>query len=1692
MSDSSSSNDEDEETASPTQHRPVQAGQRVAHKPNAIVAASRRQIAPLSRTAARKPQRSKYTQSSGDESSNSDDDSRSRPSTRRQGASVSYKENSAEETGSEDLVEVEWGQEAVAAAVESENAETIERIIDTRMGRKGATGPPTTVYTIEENGDPNANFCPIREPDKAEQQFLIKWLGWSHIHNTWESEQTLRDQKVKGLKKLENYLKRDDEIRVWKARASPEDVEYYECQQELQQELLSSYMAVERIIAENRKAESEHPDYFIKWESLPYSDATWEDGALIVKKYQTKIREFREREDSKRTPSKLCRALKFRPKFTPLKEQPDFIGGDAACILRDYQLNGLNWMVHAWCKENSVILADEMGLGKTIQTISFLNYLFHAQQLYGPFLVVVPLSTMAAWQKEFAQWAPNINVVTYIGDMTSRDLLRQYEWCHPGNKRLKFNALLTTYEILLKDKSFLGAVSWACLMVDEAHRLKNEDSLLYKSLKEFDTNHRLLITGTPLQNSLKELWALLHFIMPDKFPTWELFEEEHGNAEQKGYSRLHKQLEPYILRRVKKDVEKSLPAKVEQILRVDMSSLQKQYYKWILTKNYTALRKGNKGSASTFVNIVMELKKCCNHAFLTKPQENERRYGASATEQLQQLIRGSGKLVLLDKLLVRLRETGHRVLIFSQMVRMLDLIAEYLQLRHFPFQRLDGGIKGELRRKAMEHFNAEGSQDFCFLLSTRAGGLGINLATADTVIIFDSDWNPQNDLQAQARAHRIGQKNQVNIYRLVTKASVEEDIVERAKRKMVLDHLVIQRMDTTGRTVLDRKTNNPSNSTPFNKEELNAILKFGAEELFKDDEDGEDEPACDIDEILRRAETRDEPAPQMGDELLSAFKVASFTIDEEEPVSMNPTRHKPTDNDDENRAWDEIIPENVRKKIDQEQREKEMADLYLPPRRGRGQQQGADGKSALEEGRSRRNQQEEESEASEEGSDGEDRPRKRGRPRVNGRESVKGFSDAEIRRFLKSFRKFASPLDRLEAVAGDAELQEKPLSDLKKLGELILARCQEALESQKSGKDTPAEVADDGMTPGGRKKRERGPSLKISNVSVNAKTIMTSLQELEPLSKLLPANVEERKRWYLPTKLRDPHWDIDWANDDDSRLLCAIYEYGMGSWEAMKMDPNSGLSEKILPDGQDAKPQAKHLQNRADYLLKVMAKLYDAQQLGKPTKPKRQRKAKPVSKSLIGETEDISSGDDFTLNSPSPSNSTRRPSASKAPKGGKVKTEDEDSHVEARTEDERLVPPCRLITDVKEGRKKDSVAKKDKKVKKKDAGPMHFTANSVPRAVEIIGELDPSIFNECKEKMRPVKKSLKALDNPPQSMSDVEQVQHTQQCLLHIGEHIDKCLAAIQDPERNRVWRNNLWYFVSKFTEFDAKKLFKLYRNATKKQEKGNEEGEKTTKTRDKEGRTKDKNKDKSRVKEENRTSSYNIPNKRRHEAEEAQPHLPNKRPYNGATIVDSWTDKTNDHERERGRGPTLSPTDRREQFASDSERERDRRDRDRERGRDRERDRPPVVGAYSRPPPPPLLGATNYNPHADSRDRDRERDRWMGVPREERYTTDRRDGYSRSHVSGVGASAFARSDRDPRDHRERDYRPPAVDKRGYPNGPAAGSYSGSHYNDFDPPPNYPRGVPSSGYADWRGSKDREYRREFSDRRPTLPPPNGS
>ncbi|XP_055613161.1 chromodomain-helicase-DNA-binding protein 1-like [Uranotaenia lowii] len=1376
---------------------------------------------PKAKSAAAKKKRAAY-------SSDDDSDDHSRQGRSRRATAVSYKEVSGDEpTDSDDLLEVDQEAEeaAAAAAIEDEKTETIERIIGQRIGKKGASGAVTTVYAIDENGDPNEGVD-VTDEKETEPQYLIKWTGWSYIHCTWESEETLKDQKVKGMKKLENYIKREKDIEYWrKYQAGPEDIDYYECQQELQQDLLKSYYNVERVIAQVEKPEG-GKDYLCKWESLPYADATWEDAGLIAKKWLPKIEAFHEREESRRTPSKHCKALRNRPKFHHLKSQPEYLGEERGLKLRDYQMDGLNWLILTWCKENSVILADEMGLGKTIQTICFLYYLYKAQQLYGPFLCVVPLSTMTAWQREFAIWAPDMNVVTYLGDVASREILRQYEWCFDNSKRFKFNAILTTYEILLKDKTFLGGVSWAALLVDEAHRLKNDDSLLYKALEEFDTNYRLLITGTPLQNSLKELWALLHFIMPQTFDSWDLFERNYGNTtNDKSYTKLHKELEPYILRRVKKDVEKSLPAKVEQILRVEMTSIQRQYYRWILTKNFDALRKGLKGSAGTFLNIVIELKKCCNHALLTRPDEFETQT-SNQDDRMVQLLKGSGKLVLLDKLLCRLKETGHRVLIFSQMVRMLDILAEYLQKRHFSFQRLDGSIKGEIRKQALDHFNAEGSTDFCFLLSTRAGGLGINLATADTVIIFDSDWNPQNDLQAQARAHRIGQKNQVNIYRLVTARSVEEDIVERAKKKMVLDHLVIQRMDTTGRTVLD-KNGGSNTSNPFNKDELSAILKFGAEELFKEDEGGENDLVCDIDEILKRAETRDEAPEMPGDELLSAFNVTTFDFDEEKETQnaiRRPMKGGPSaaEQDNDTKDWDDIIPQDLREKVEAEERDKELNELYLPPRRKTLQQLNQANEEGTGSGKKRKKQQTEEdsddgSDASDEGKAGGKKASSRGRP--SNKEKITGFTDTELRRFIKAYKKFPAPLKRLEAIAMDAELQEKPLSELKRVGELLHERCVQFMEHSKENEDKEKNSADD--------KTKKGPrsafSIKFGGVSFNVKTLLQCVEELQPLDEFLPVDPDERAKWVLNIKTRPANFDCPWVSEDDSNLLRGIYQLGIGSWEAMKLEDSLNLGDKILLNDVTKKPQAKHLQSRAEYLLKIIRKNLELKK-GMNKKPRKQRKPRGEGKALSAAIvhsptaspsrtvkDEMDIGNDAS--SASEDKRTATPASSKHKKASESDSiHDHDTNSNGPKESSKS-------TKEKKERKKKEKAKPTKKEKKKDVDPLHIASDNEPGALNVISELDPKVFNECKEKMRPVKKALMTLGNPDETLPPQEQVNQTRSCLLAIGNHIGQCLSAYKSQEKIKEWRSNLWNFVSKFTEFDAKKLFKIYKHALKRSE---------------------------------------------------------------------------------------------------------------------------------------------------------------------------------------------------------------------------------------------------------------------------------
>nr|XP_048723782.1 chromodomain-helicase-DNA-binding protein 2 isoform X6 [Caretta caretta] len=1313
-----------------------------------------------------KPQRGKRRKkqdSSEDEDDDEDDETPKRQTRRRAAKNVSYKEDDDFETDSDDLIEM-TGE---GTDEQQDNSETIEKVMDVRVGKKGATGASTTVYETEANGNPSADFDP--EKDEGEVQYLIKWKSWSYIHSTWESEESLQQQKVKGLKKLENFKKKEDEIKQWLAKVTPEDVEYFSCQQELAAELNKQYQIVERVIAvktnksamghsefpaHSRKLSSNEPEYLCKWMGLPYAECSWEDEALISKKFQHCIDSFNHRNNSKTIPTRDCKVLKQRPRFVALKKQPSYIGGENL-ELRDYQLEGLNWLAHSWCKNNSVILADEMGLGKTIQTISFLSYLFYQHQLYGPFLIVVPLSTLTSWQREFEIWAPEINVVVYIGDMMSRNTIREYEWIHSQTKRLKFNALITTYEILLKDKTVLGSINWAFLGVDEAHRLKNDDSLLYKTLLDFKSNHRLLITGTPLQNSLKELWSLLHFIMPEK---------------------------------------------------------------WILTRNYKALSKGTRGSTSGFLNIVMELKKCCNHCYLIKPpEENERETGM---EMLMSLIRSSGKLILLDKLLTRLRERGNRVLIFSQMVRMLDILAEYLAIKHYPFQRLDGSIKGEIRKQALDHFNAEGSEDFCFLLSTRAGGLGINLASADTVVIFDSDWNPQNDLQAQARAHRIGQKKQVNIYRLVTKGTVEEEIIERAKKKMVLDHLVIQRMDTTGRTVLDNNSGR-SNSNPFNKEELTAILKFGAEDLFKEIEGEESEPQeMDIDEILRLAETREnEVSSSATDELLSQFKVANFATMEEEETELDERSQ---------RDWDDIIPEEQRKKVEEEERQKELEEIYMLPRIRSSTKKAQANDSDSDAESKRRIQRSSGSESETDDTDDDKRPKRRGRPRSVRKDTVEGFTDAEIRRFIKAYKKFGLPLERLECIARDAELVDKSIADLKRLGELIHNSCVSAMqEYEEQLKENPGE----GKGPGKR----RGPTLKISGVQVNVKSIIQHEEEFEMLHKSIPKDPEEKRKYCLTCRVKAAHFDVDWGVEDDSRLLLGIYEHGYGNWELIKTDPELKLTDKILPVETDKKPQGKQLQTRVDYLLKLLKKDLEKKETVKDGEETKLKKRKPrVKKENKAPKVKDEHGND--LSSPRHSDNqseegeVKEDGLEKSPvkKKQKKKENKENKEKQSTTKKEKEGEKEKKKTKDKKEKAKGSETKSGSKGKRSQ-GPVHITAGSepIPIGEDEDDDLDQETFSICKERMRPVKKALKQLDKPDKGLTVQEQLEHTRNCLLKIGDRISECLKAYSDQEHIKLWRRNLWIFVSKFTEFDARKLHKLYKMAHKKRSQEEEQEQK-------------------------------------------------------------------------------------------------------------------------------------------------------------------------------------------------------------------------------------------------------------------------
>nr|XP_046198490.1 chromodomain-helicase-DNA-binding protein 5-like isoform X4 [Oncorhynchus gorbuscha] len=782
----------------------------------------------------------------------------------------------------------------------------------------------------------------VKPPLKGhpERELFVKWAGLSYWHCSWVSELQL---ELYHAVMYRNYQRKNDmdepppydygsgEEELNNEKRKSKDPEYAAMEERFYRYgIKPEWMVIHRILNHSYDKDGD-VHYLIKWRDLPYDQCTWEVDDFDVPEYHNAKHSYwdhreqmigddqrplvvrkgkKGKEEEKRREREIPPNAPIIDPTIKFEHQPWYINATGG-TLHPYQLEGLNWLRFSWAQGTDTILADEMGLGKTVQTIVFLYSLYKEGHSKGPYLVSAPLSTIINWEREFEMWAPDFYVVTYTGDKESRAVIRENEFTFEdsvvktGRKvfrmkkdtAIKFHVLLTSYELITIDQTILGSINWACLVVDEAHRLKNNQSKFFRILNGYKIYYKLLLTGTPLQNNLEELFHLLNFLTPERFNNLEGFLEEFADiSKEDQIKKLHDLLGPHMLRRLKADVFKNMPSKTELIVRVELSPMQKKYYKFILTRNFEALNSKGGGNQVSLLNIMMDLKKCCNHPYLFPVAAVEAPVLPNGSYDGNQLVKSSGKLTLLQKMLKKLKDEGHRVLIFSQMTKMLDLLEDFLEYEGYKYERIDGGITGGLRQEAIDRFNAPGAQQFCFLLSTRAGGLGINLATADTVIIYDSDWNPHNDIQAFSRAHRIGQNKKVMIYRFVTRASVEERITQVAKRKMMLTHLVV-------RPGLGSKTGSMS------KQELDDILKFGTEELFKDEmeaaaramgshqklcknngdiKDGDEGSVIHYDDnaiskLLDRSQNATEDTEiQNMNEYLSSFKVAQYVVKDED------------------------------------------------------------------------------------------------------------------------------------------------------------------------------------------------------------------------------------------------------------------------------------------------------------------------------------------------------------------------------------------------------------------------------------------------------------------------------------------------------------------------------------------------------------------------------------------------------------------------------------------------------------------------------------------------------------------------------------------------------------------------------------------------------------------------------------------
>lgn len=723
--------------------------------------------------------------------------------------------------------------------------ESEEEYLPHKPRRKSAIHQRVEQETDEEIEEPTEEEDTVEKIlsyNPVDDTYYVKFRGKSYLHCDWVGKSVLTETKT-GEMRLRRFMKAPV--------THGEDSDLFD----------PSLIAVERIVSEEDEvAENGHRKILLtKWAKFPYESSTFEyaDHLQDCDGYHEAMKEY------------LLRKEKAHPINTPVgwrpsrDRVPDTFTFKGNRELRPYQKEGVSWLVNKWLFRQSCILADEMGLGKTVQSVAFIDVLIRCG-LSRPALVVAPLSTIPHWEREFKAWT-DLRVLVYHGSQPAREILHDFEFRTSAG--LLFDVILTTYEMAIAGVDHISSVSFGVCVLDEAHRLKNSRSKAAQTLRAIEVDHKVLLSGTPLQNNLSELWSLLNFIDEEKFPSMKAFLGAHKMEEVEDVERIQALLKPLMLRRMKDDVE-SIPVKEETIVEVELTMIQKRFYRAILEKNMEFL--GAAGSTSpNLLNIMMELRKCCIHPYLIAGAEEQilLENGQDIAKEIEKeeyyriLIQSSGKLVFLDKLLAKLHGS-HKVLVFSQMTKCLDLIAEYLQYKSYAYERIDGTVRGDVRQASIDRFSTD-ADAFVFLLCTRAGGVGINLTAADTVIIFDSDWNPQNDLQAQARCHRIGQTAEVKIYRLVTRNTYEREMFDRASMKLGLDRAILHR---------------ERDATQNKKGRVESLLKKGAYGvLMEADEVNRKFCEEDIDKILEGRTSVVRHEDQKG----NVFSKASFQVAEE-------------------------------------------------------------------------------------------------------------------------------------------------------------------------------------------------------------------------------------------------------------------------------------------------------------------------------------------------------------------------------------------------------------------------------------------------------------------------------------------------------------------------------------------------------------------------------------------------------------------------------------------------------------------------------------------------------------------------------------------------------------------------------------------------------------------------------------------